>query len=215
MYFAVLQGGAEGLASKAKAAGFAHRVRVGAAALPMAMFLRGYSAALRRLASVRVEGAEPAAPAVLCAWHQDLFFLLPERGRRSDWLALPAEERLDPIARASEALGFRVLREAFGEDGTPPRHLVELVSEGARALLSVDGPKQPGLVRRDAVKLAVATGAPLVPVVVKAPREARLPGGMHIVLPRGEISLRYGAPIAVRAGGEEEALAQISDALRF
>jgi lysophospholipid acyltransferase (LPLAT)-like uncharacterized protein len=150
---------------------------------------------------------------VLCARHRDLLFLMPVRGPRRDWVALPREPRVDPIARAAEALGFHVLREGFAEDGAPPRALVELVSEGGRALLAADGPHAAGLIRPEPVKLALLAGAPLVPVSVRAERAPTMPGGMRVVLP-GETVLRYGDPIEVRAQSEHLATAALAAALR-
>jgi lysophospholipid acyltransferase (LPLAT)-like uncharacterized protein len=211
MYFAVLQGGAEPL-SRGSAERWTRRALVQLAAVPLAYALRGYASALRHL-GLRIEGAEPPAPSVLCAWHRDLLFLMPVRGPRRDWLALPRERRVDPIARAAEALGFHVLREGFGEDGTPPRALAELVSEGGRALLAADGPHAVGLIRPEPVKLALLSSAPLVPVSVRAERALTLPGGMQVVLP-GETVLRYGDPIEVRAETEQQATAALASALR-
>jgi lysophospholipid acyltransferase (LPLAT)-like uncharacterized protein len=213
MYFAVLQGGAEPL-GRSRAERWTRRVMLDTAALPFSLGLRGYRAAMGRFAALRVEGSEPEAPAVLCAWHHDLLLLLPERGPRRDWLALPREARVDPIARTAEALGFRVLREGFGDDGAPPPALVDLVREGNRALLSADGPKHPGQVRSDAVKLALAAKAPLVPVTVRGGRGVDLPGGIRFVLPPGEVVLRYGEPIRATERGEDPALAELARALR-
>lgn len=212
MYFAVLQQGGDALNGR-KREPWSQRAQIDAKAIPMALVLRAYTLALEKLGRVRVVGDEPAAPAVLASWHHDLLVVLPVRGPRCDLLPLAQQPRLDAIARAAESLGFRTMRLSFSEYGDVPLVLRELVSEGNRVLLSADGPSAPGTLRPEAVALAAAADAPVIPLRVVASRFITLPGGMRLPIPGAELTVTYGAPILAR-GREHEATVELGRALR-
>lgn len=197
MYFAVLQQGGDALKDPSRTAPWTRRLALAAQALPLSMGVRAYGALLRRLGGVEVVGPTPPDAAVLVTWHKNLLIALAERGPARDFLTLPQTPRLDPVAQAADSLGFRVLREPFAADGTPPQQLVEFVRDGNRALLAADGPHAEGVLRPEALALALASGAPLVALHIEVSRAMTLPGGMVAPVPGAKVTMRFGEPIPV------------------
>ena len=210
MYFAVLQQGGDALKAPPQSAPWRTRLALAAKALPLSMGVRAYSAVLRRLGDVRAVGAAPPDAAVLVTWHKHLLIALSQRGPARDFLTLPASPRLDAIAEAAESLGFRVLREPFAKDGTPPAQLTEFIRDGNRALLSADGPHAGGILRAEALALAARSGAPLVALRIEVSRAVTLPGGMVAPVPGASVTLHFSEPIDARAASDGGAAALLA-----
>ena len=154
--------------------------------------------ALTRLYRVRVSGAGgvPSGACILVANHEsvlDPWFLALASPRRTRFMA-KAELWRYPIVRAAmEAYGTFPVERGTGDTGAMSR-AGELLAAGEILGMFPGGTSKPTGDRRwhrGAARLALAYGAPLVPVRLVNTRQ---------LVPRRPVEVRIGAPIAVERG---------------
>jgi 1-acyl-sn-glycerol-3-phosphate acyltransferase len=159
----------------------------------------GFRDLLRRLYRIEVVGAEriPASgPAILAANHEsiwDPFILGVATPREIHYMAKSELFRSRPLAAAMRSLNaFPV--ERGGGDQAAISEAGRLLAGGAVLGIFPQGTSKPELQigwHRGAARLALATGAPLVPVRLSGTRRVPLPTRIRIVV---------GEPIVVEPG---------------
>jgi 1-acyl-sn-glycerol-3-phosphate acyltransferase len=154
--------------------------------------LRG---ALTRLYRVDVHGAErvPEGACILIANHEsvlDPWFLSLATRRRVRFMAKAELWRYAPVRWAMEAYGTFPVERGSGDTGAMA-HAGELLAAGEILGMFPSGTSKPGgnlRWHRGAARLALAYGAPLVPVRLIATRQ---------LVPRRPVEVRVGDPITV------------------
>ena len=174
---------------------------------------------LRRVYRIEVEGGEhiPAAgPAVLAANHESLadpFFLGVATTRPIHYMAKVELWRNPVVARLMDWFGtFPV--ERGGGDSNALRHGIRLLEHGALLGIFPQGTSQPRRNRpymRGAARLALTTGAPLVPICTINTEKALRPYKVKIGLP--QITIRV-AP-ALRVEKQKPTVAVARDLTRL
>jgi 1-acyl-sn-glycerol-3-phosphate acyltransferase len=150
----------------------------------------GFREWLRRLYKIEVTGAEriPATgPVILTANHEsiwDPFILAVATPREIHYMAKAELFRSRPLAAAMRALNaFPV--ERGGGDQAAISEAGRLLERGAVLGIFPQGTSKPELQigwHRGAARLALATGAPLVPVRLSGTRRVPLPTRIHIAV---------------------------------
>jgi 1-acyl-sn-glycerol-3-phosphate acyltransferase len=151
--------------------------------------------ALTRLYRVRVSGAErvPPGPCILVANHEsviDPFFLALATRRRVRFMAKVELWRYPLVRWGLEAYGAFPIERGNG-DRSAMAHAGKLLTEGEVLGMFPRGTSKPAGNRgwqRGAARLALASGAPLVPVRLLNTRQ---------VVPLRPVQVRIGQPIAV------------------
>jgi hypothetical protein len=157
----------------------------------------------------------PVPPIILMLWHSR-FFVVPGvwlkmlRSNRRVSILTSASRDGDMVANAMAVFGFEAIR------GSSSRRAVAALVGLKRALeagqdvcLTPDGPRGPRYkVQAGAIKLAEATGAPIVPVHVRFSSAWRLGTWDRFVIPCpfSRVSVTFGEPLLVSKGLDAEAL---------
>lgn len=159
-------------------------------------------------------GAGPAGPVIYALWHNRIFSIPPLWRRlcpQRQAVALTSASRDGAaLTAAVGVVGIGTVRGSSSRRGAAA--LVALrraVLGGSDACITPDGPRgpryglQPGL-----VKLAQATGAPVVPIHIKFSRCWRLKTWDRLVIPApfSRVELVFDAPLAVPADLDETGL---------
>lgn len=161
------------------------------------------------------DASQPASPTILMLWH-NRFFVVP-----AVWLKMLQVERRvsiltsasrdgDMVANAMAVFGFDAIR------GSSSRRAVAALVGLKRALeagqdvcLTPDGPRGPRYkVQAGAIKLAEATGAPIVLVHVRFSSAWRLGTWDRFVMPKpfSRVTVTFDEPLHVSKGIDEQAL---------
>lgn len=147
---------------------------------------------LRNVYRIEVEGAEhiPASgPAILAANHESLadpFFLGVATTRPIHWMAKAELWKNPVVARLMDWFGTFPIERGGGDSGAL-RHGIKLLEEGAVLGIFPQGTSRPLRNRpfmRGAARLALATGAPLVPVCTVNTEKALRPRKVKVGLPQ-------------------------------
>jgi len=154
-------------------------------------------AALTRLYRVRVSGAERVPPGgcILVANHDsviDPFFLALATRRRVRFMAKAELWRYPLVRWGMNAYGAFPIERGNGDRGAMA-HAGELLAEGEILGMFPSGTSKPAGSRRwqrGAARLALASGAPLVPVRLLNTRQ---------LVPRRSVEVRIGQPITVES----------------
>ena len=152
-------------------------------------------AGLTHLYRARISGAErlPAGACILVANHQsviDPWFLCLATHRRVRFMAKAELWRYPVVRWAMEEYGTFPVERGSGDTGAMSR-AGALLAEGEILGMFPSGTSKPGVARpwhRGAARVALACGAPLVPVRLVATRQ---------VVPRRPVEVRVGEPIQV------------------
>ena len=168
---------------------------------------------------VTVEGAPPAGPAVFAHWHRDLPFLLGHNGERRRWYLMSPAPYMEPVKRASEYLGLRMVMGTSGAGGQAALVGLKAALDGGESVVfAVDGPAGPPFqAKRGCVDLARAAGVPIMPMTCTSRRgreNAARWDRMRRPALFDDIVVRYGAPIDAAAGPVEAIQARVNEALR-
>src|SRR4051812_36599137 len=141
---------------------------------------------------------------IFCLFHQSLFPLLG-RHHHQRVAALTSLSRDGTImAGYLERVGLRPVRGSSSRGGLKAaRVLIDAIKEGWHAAITVDGPRGPyKQVKPGPFEIARRTGAPLIPIGVRAGREVvfkRAWDRFRLPLPRAPIAVVYGEPLFVPA----------------
>jgi 1-acyl-sn-glycerol-3-phosphate acyltransferase len=147
---------------------------------------------LRNVYRIEVEGAEhiPASgPAILAANHESLadpFFLGVATPRPIHWMAKAELWKNPVVARLMDWFGTFPIERGGGDSGAL-RHGIKLLEEGGVLGIFPQGTSRPLRNRpfmRGAARLALATGAPLVPVCTVNTEKALRPRKVKVGLPQ-------------------------------
>lgn len=176
---------------------------------------------------VRVTGAEHEAAArssgkgfVYVIWHETLLPQVWEhRTRRDITMLVSASLDGDYLASFGEAIGYRTVRGATGQEGRRAfRELTEVLQAGRPVAIAPDGPLGPRRVLSPgAVVAAQRTGALLLPLHATADRGWRFGSWDRFLVPKpfSTVTVRYAAPFAVGPGetGVETGITRLTEAL--
>lgn len=144
----------------------------------------------------------PTRSVIFCLWHQHLLLVLGkhQRQRIAALSSLSSDGTI--MADYIERLGLRAIRGSSSRGGLrAARELIAAIDEGWHAAITVDGPRGPYKeVKPGPFEIARRSGAPIIPVVARASREAcfkRAWDRFRAPLPGARVSLVYGEPIVV------------------
>lgn len=139
----------------------------------------------------------PTGSVVFCLWHQSLLAVLGRHhGQRVAALtSLSGDGTL--MAEYLTRIGLRAIRGSSSRGGLKAaRELMKAVEEGWHAAITVDGPRGPYKeVKPGPFEISRRTGAPIVPVAVRASRELtfkRAWDRFRLPLPGARVALVYG-----------------------
>ena len=158
---------------------------------------------LRRVYRIQVEGGEripTTGPAILAANHESLadpFFLAVVTKRPIHYMA-KAELWRNPVVGRLLEWGGTFPVERGGGDSDALRHGVRLLEEGALLGIFPQGTSRPRRRRpflRGAARLALATGAPLIPVRLVNTEKALRPRKVKIGFPQVRICVAPAIPV--------------------
>ncbi len=144
--------------------------------------------------------ASPTRSVIFCLFHQSLFAVLG-RHHHQHVAALTSLSRDGTIiAGYLERIGLRPIRGSSSRGGLrAARELIDAVNQGWHAAITVDGPRGPYKeVKPGPFEISRRTGAPMVPIGVRAGRELafkRAWDRFRLPLPRAPMALVYGEPI--------------------
>lgn len=181
-----------------------------------------YSGAMRvvgwtsRVTEVRPEHDldRQGQPMVLMTLHQGLLYLIHHfRGRHGAAMASRSRDG-NIVTSLLTHLGYDVCRGSDSRGGVAAlREMIQFLGEGHRsAALTCDGPRGPyGEVKFGILKLAQASGLPLVPCAVWMEPSIKLRNwdSTLVPLPFSRIAVCYGEPVRVPAEASWEEMQQI------
>jgi len=123
-----------------------------------------------RLVRTTLVGVEQTRgiPCAVALWHGDELALIPRFGHLRPTLLVSRSRDGESMARATQALGYRVTRGSSTRGGAGGLiALIRAVREGHTVVLTVDGPQGPrGVCKPGIVRIVQKTGVPLFPVGV-------------------------------------------------
>jgi len=144
----------------------------------------------------------PTGSVVFCLWHQSLLAVLGRHhGQRVAALTSLSNDGTI-MAEYISRIGLRAIRGSSSRGGLKAaRELMKAVSEGWHAAITVDGPRGPYKeVKPGPFEISRRTGAPIVPVAVRASREMsfkRAWDHFRLPLPGARVALVYGQPMVL------------------
>jgi hypothetical protein len=148
--------------------------------------------------------SSPTGSVVFCLWHQSLFALLgAHHGQHVAALAsLSGDGTI--MAEYLARIGLRPVRGSSSRGGLKAaRELMGAVTEGWHAAITVDGPRGPYKeVKPGPFEIARRTGAPIIPVGVRASGEIsfkRAWDRFRLPLPGARVAVVYGEAMALPA----------------
>ena len=146
--------------------------------------------------------ASPTRSVIFCLYHQSLFAVLG-RHHHQRVAALTSLSRDGTIiAGYLERIGLRPIRGSSSKGGLKAaRELIRAVQEGWHAAITVDGPRGPFKeVKPGPFEIARRSGAPIVPVAVRASHELAFKRSwdrFRLPLPGARVAVAYGAAMVV------------------
>ncbi len=154
---------------------------------------------------------ETSGGAVYATWHQRMFYFFRDFGGRHVIMLISRSRDGEYAHRVAGRLGFQSVRGSAKKSGSISaiHELIrKLRKERQAAGLMADGPTGPAReLKMGVVKLARATGKPLIPMMYGAQRRIVLKSWDRYILPLpfSRIVIFHGSPIAVpRDAGEDE-----------
>ena len=143
---------------------------------------------------------------IVCSWHGRLLFPFYDLRNRKPIGLAGMHHDAELITRVGEKMGWKMIRGSSSEGGTTGFRQMVKVGKGGKAVMFItpDGPKGPSRRAKDgAVRIAMATGAVLLPVSGQARRRWEAVNWETFVVPKpfGIICCVYGEPIEMSAGG--------------
>jgi len=159
----------------------------------------------RRVHAGRLRAAIAASPTgsvIFCLWHQSLFPMVAghHHQRIAALTSLSGDGTI--IATYMAGIGLRPIRGSSSRGGLrAAREMIAAVSEGWHAAITVDGPRGPFKeVKPGPFEIARRSGAPIVPVAVRASREVHFKRSwdrFRLPLLGSRLALVYGSPLSV------------------
>jgi lysophospholipid acyltransferase (LPLAT)-like uncharacterized protein len=172
------------------------------------------------------QALQEGGPLIVASWHQDVvpfFHYLANytrlEGRRPFLMLASRSFDGEVTERIMRPWGFRFVRGSFEKEGgsAAVRGFLRALAKGERVALVADGPRPPaGVMRRGAVFLARASGAPLYVARAWARPQVLVPRTwfrMAVPLARAHIACLSAGPLDV-SGSLEEARTRAEGALR-
>jgi lysophospholipid acyltransferase (LPLAT)-like uncharacterized protein len=157
----------------------------------------------------------PVPPMILMLWHSR-FFVVPSvwhkmlRTKRQVSILTSASRDGDMVANAMAVFGFEAIRGSSSRRAVAALvGLKRALEDGQDVCLTPDGPRGPRYkVQAGAIKLAEATGAPIVPVHVRFSSAWRLGTWDRFVIPCpfSRVTVTFGEPLHVQKGLDAEAM---------
>ena len=157
----------------------------------------------------------PVPPMILMLWH-NRFFVVPAvwlrmlRAKRQMSILTSASRDGDMVANAMAVFGFEAIRGSSSRRAVAALvGLKRALEDGQDVCLTPDGPRGPRYkVQAGAIKLAEATGAPIVPVHVRFSSAWRLGTWDRFVIPCpfSRVTVTFGEPLHVQKGLNAEAM---------
>jgi lysophospholipid acyltransferase (LPLAT)-like uncharacterized protein len=158
----------------------------------------------------------PTGSLIFCLWHQSLFGVLARHHHQKVAALTSMSGDGTIIASYLDRIGMRAVRGSSSRGGLrAARELIDLIKDGWHAAITVDGPRGPfKIVKPGPFEIARRSGAPMVPVAVRASREysfKRSWDSFRVPIPGARVALVYGEPMMV---AEEYPTPDEIDALR-
>jgi len=176
--------------------------------------VRAYSWTFR----LRVENEKPwidylqqGGKILVCAWHQQFFSAVRYFKKYAPFhpaLMISQSKDGDIVARVAEKTGWHTVRGSSSKDGGPAlKDMIDHLLQYGFAGHILDGPRGPaGVVKAGVIRLARATGARVVPILVSADRAWYFNSWDHFMLPKpfARVTIKYGEMLDLNAGADEE-----------
>lgn len=152
-------------------------------------------------------------PLIFIMWHNRILMVPPvwrsqTRGRRRCAVLTSASHDGDMVANAMAVFGLSAVRGSSSRRAVAALvGLKRALREGMDICLTPDGPRGPRYkVQPGALKLAESTGAPLVPIHVKAASVWRLRTWDRFVIPKpfSRVQVTFGKPLYYQRGMDSE-----------
>ena len=148
---------------------------------------------------------------LLCCWHQQFFPAIYHFKTYAVYhpaLMISQSKDGDIIARIAEKTGWHTVRGSSSKDGSKAlKEMMDHIRQYGFAGHVVDGPRGPaGIVKAGVVRLALATGALIVPLYASADRCWYFNSWDRFMLPKpfARVKLRFGEMLDMTSGTSEE-----------
>ncbi|MDT8435284.1 MAG: DUF374 domain-containing protein [Gemmatimonadota bacterium] len=137
-------------------------------------------------------------------WHRDALALLLRHREEGVGVMVSRSADGDVAAAVAARLGYRPFRGSSSRDGQAAmRGMIEAGAKGIPLGLAVDGPRGPARIcKGGAVRIAAASGIPVVPLAAAARRAVTLRSWdrFQVPLPGARVYVAQGRPLPVPAG---------------
>jgi lysophospholipid acyltransferase (LPLAT)-like uncharacterized protein len=163
------------------------------------------------------EGETAAGPVIYALWHNRFFTVPPAfrkvygKNRRCVVLTSASHDGA-MVARAMAVFGFEAVRGSSSRRGAAALvALTRAVRSGLDACITPDGPRGPRYeVHPGMVKLAVATGAPIIPIHVTFSSAWRLKTWDRFVIPKpfSRVRIVFDLPLVIDSSGGADGFEQ-------
>lgn len=160
-------------------------------------------------------------PCIYVMWHAEQFLIHGINDKSHLNVLISNSIDGEVIARAVEKWGFKVVRGSSGKKGAiaSTMQMIEMLNKGECVAIMVDGPSGPlRKVKPGAIKLAMKTGAPIIPVVWHSPQHTfiHLPSWDKMTTPLGKCNIvnLYGEPIYVPSELPDDKINDIKEQIK-
>ncbi len=176
-------------------------------------------------ALARARSSSPSGAIIFVLWHNRMIMLSYTHRDQGAQVLRSGSRDGQLIAAVNRRLGFDMPAGSSSRGGSSGlRKLVRTALQGRDTALTVDGPRGPrGRLQAGALRLALLSGCPILPVAVSASRRKVFGSWDRTLLPWPftRLELRYGKPFKVTKGDDlsnrreelEEELRALTDAL--
>jgi hypothetical protein len=147
--------------------------------------------------------------AVYATWHQRMFYFFHDFGSRHVTMMISRSKDGEYANEVALRLGFSSVRGSTKKGGCEATYkLIKILKKGGHAAgMMADGPTgPPRVLKMGAVKIAKATGKPLIPMMYGAKRRIVLKSwdSYFLPVPFTSVVIYHGSPVFVPADASEE-----------
>ena len=157
-----------------------------------------------------IEEAQEQGAVIVPFWHYSLFYMLYHVSRYPAVALISASRDGEYVARIAERLHFETVRGSSNRQGVQAlKKLLKAMKAGKHVGIVADGSQgPPRKLQPGAVFLASRTGAPILPMVWAAEKYKTFKSWDRTVLPMPftRIVMRYGEPVTIPAGLDQEGI---------
>ena len=156
---------------------------------------------------------------IFAIWHQNLVTGITAHFSDGYVVIVSPSKDGEFVAKVCERLGLTVARGSSSRGGKQAlAEMVEKMSRGLPAAITVDGPKGPAKIPKfGIIEISKLTGAPIVPMYARASKNwifEKSWDRFHFPRPFSKVIIKYGEPLIVPRELEKDQYQSLSEKLR-